>query len=134
MSIYESLGQSSDPAANTELSLTLAQKSLLHSLSFTFVADVNVANRFIYLVFTDGSDVELFRIPVYVLITASHTVCIVFGLGLDEGGVEATLIGSQYIPLPTNLVLEAGYKIKTVTTDLQATDDYGVMSVFGKKL
>lgn len=128
--MLESLGQSADPAANTELSLALAQRSNLMAGSFTIVTDSGVANRQIYIVFTDASDVELFRVAAPVVVTASITALITFGKGLITGGI----ITAQVVQIPNDLILESGYKITTVTTAMEAGDDYGIMSTFGKKV
>lgn len=126
----------SDPAANTEQDETIGatgDRFVYHikSIFIPLVTDANVANRFPAIQITDESDNVFMEIAVATAVTASTTMNVEAVRGLDfatDGN------GNEIVPLPEKLIVPGGYKIKTLTANLQATDNYGVMQVFGSKL
>lgn len=113
-----------DQAANTEVSDTVPAGKcwiLLHA-EVSLVTDANVANRTPIWVFTDGT-AEFMRVSTGIQQTATTTVFYALG---DFGSAQAGAVGSNFIAtgIPT-MILPAGYKITTVTTNRQVGDNYG---------
>ncbi len=112
-----------NPAAGAEVSETVptGARWLLHALSVRLVVDATVANREPMLTLDDGATVFA-RFPLAANITASQT------RDLTWAAVGAALTATQsntlVVPLPP-IPLLAGYRIRTVTANLQAADDYG---------
>lgn len=117
-----------DPVAGAEISETVpaGRMWILRALSAQFVADATVANRLPMLFFDDGG-------------------ANVFGQSGDSGAVTAGL-SIQYAwantfvriisnvtiaaQLPTELRLPAGFRIRTLTNNLQAGDNWGAPRMF----
>lgn len=112
-----------DPAANVEISETVptGARWKLRSFRFAFVADANVANRTIVLTIDDGAT-TLFETSSAVAVTANQTPVYNAAPGL-QFFTYGTL--AYHLPLPGELWLPAGARIKTVTTNRQVGDNYG---------
>lgn len=126
------LTASTDPAANTELSFTVPSNQLLEvwSLNFTLVTDANAATRRVVLTIDDGTTVW-HRTASQVTQAASLTQVYTFAVGApDRSAVAGTDV---YQALAGPLLLRPGYRIKTVTASIQATDNYGVMQIYGNR-
>lgn len=112
-----------DPAAGAEISETVPTGARWRLISITaqFVTDATVANRFPSIVVDDGTS-QLQRIAVPAAVAASTTAPIVAG----SAGFSGSVSGFNVLPLVGDpLVLMAGYRIRTITTALQAGDNYG---------
>ena len=121
---------SSDPAANTEHSVTVTTGQIweITSLNFSLVSDANVANRRVVVTFDDGTTVFA-KASAGAVQVASTTINYTFAVGSQS---QAALVGTDLqVALPSGLFLPGGYRIKTVTANLQATDNYGVMTIYG---
>ncbi len=112
-----------DPAVDIEIAVTLAAgfHYKVLSVAIPLVTDANAANRDVLIVFTRGSDV-LFSMSTNVAITASLTVALNYAVGVPL----ASDVGlNQTIPLPEDLWLTGADTITTITTNRQATDNFG---------
>lgn len=119
--------QSSNPAVNTELSLTVTTGQIyeLYAVSFSLVTDSNTANRAVTLIIDDGTN-TFARIRTAVTQAASLTYTYTFAVGLP---MVTTVTGTEVTcALPGPLPMAGGYRIRTSTANIQAGDDYGVMS------
>jgi len=112
-----------DPDAGAEISETVPTGALWRLLAFwaALVTDATVSNRQPELSFTDGTT-EFFRKPSRDTQAASLTYNYSFVvLGIDHP-IE---ILTQIAAIPHTMLLPAGYTIDTITTNLQAGDNWG---------
>jgi hypothetical protein len=112
-----------DPAANTEISETVptGARWRLLSMRFALVTDANAANREVAITFDNGTTVYFEAASganQAASLTRQYTAAVT-----NVRGAAATGTGIL-IPLP-DLVLLAGHRIATVTTNRQAGDNYG---------
>lgn len=112
-----------DPAAGAEFSESVPTGARWRLLSLTvqFVTDATVANRFPSVVVDDGTN-QLQRIAVSGAVAASTTAPITAG----AFGFSGSVSGFNVLPLVGDpLILMAGYRLRSLTTALQAGDNYG---------
>lgn len=112
-----------DPAAGVEISETVptGARWRLLSVSFALVTDATVATRIPAVVVDDGTNTYS-RTDGGVGQTASLTRIFTAA----GGGMFATNVGGQHhIPFSNRLLLLAGHRVRTVTSNLQAGDNYG---------
>lgn len=111
-----------DPAAGVEISETIATgtRARLRSFAYTLVASAVVANRTPVLTIDDGANI-LFEAGNNVAQTATQTVKYRAAVG-----VPLTTFGalSYLLPLPSDLELPAGSRIRTVTGAIDVGDNY----------
>ncbi len=114
-----------NPPANTEISESVPAGRVwsLSTIALTLVADATVANRDITVIIEDAAGNEIYRQTVVGSITASQTGKIF--ISKWGGSKPADAAPTFYLSLPNEIDIPAGYVIKTVTTGLQAGDDYG---------
>ena len=113
-----------DPAANTEITETVPTNARwkIRAIYFLLATDAAVVNRAVELRFDDGTD-PLYQISCIQVQTASLNWNYFAGLlGESRQGTIAT--ASINLKLP-DVVLFQGYRIRTLTGSLQATDNYG---------
>jgi hypothetical protein len=112
-----------DPAAGAEVNDTVPAGAAwrLRAALLTLVTSANVANRRPHLVFDDGTNVYL-RSVSGTDIPASTTATISFWAG---GTIVAPNNNVQVAPLPDAVLLFPGHRIRTITTALDAGDNYG---------
>lgn len=111
-----------DPAAGAELvafTVPAGQVWELQSLRFSLVADATVANRRVHLVFDDGTNI-LAKVPVLSAQAASLTWAYSFVREADNAAVQSLEVVTR---LP-RLVLPSGFRVRTVTENLQAGDNF----------
>lgn len=112
-----------DPAANTEISETVPTNARwrLYAVAATLVTDANVANREVALVLDDGATV-LARVPS----GFSHTASLTKLYSFFRGGLVQTVAQdlTRIMAIPW-VDLQGGSRLRTITTNLQATDNYG---------
>lgn len=119
----------SDPAVDTEISLTTLYDYKINLIRIPFVTDAGVADRTVTLKITaDGS--VIYEVPISAVITASTTAEILFGEGLPYTSVGDV----RMIPLPHGLKLPRGSVIETETALMEATDNFGAAVLFVDKL
>lgn len=111
-----------NPGAGSELAETVptGARWRLRAFEFEFRADATVANREVVLVFDDGATIYA-RHPGGVAQTASQNVRYTFGPQGDR--VAGAVVLAHAVPT-TDPTLLAGHRIRTVTSNLQAGDDY----------
>lgn len=119
---------STDPAANTEISTTVPanQLWLLLGARVSLVTDANVANRTVAFTIDDGTTVvQRYTSP------SVQAASLTYGYTYTAGGSNATVLGNEVVVgIGQNIMLAPGYRLKTVTTNIQATDNYGAMTFY----
>jgi hypothetical protein len=112
-----------NPAAGSELSETVPTGAcwLLHSLFCTFVTDATVTTRAPYLVYDDGASL-FYRSQTVTGVTASLSSGVSFHSSTGVNG-SGTLVTTGTIP--SSLLLYQASRIRTVTVNIQAGDNYG---------
>ena len=112
-----------DPAANTEISETVptGARWRVLAVSFQLVTDATAANREVSIVLDDGTN-TLFTSPA----AFNHTASLTRRYSAASMGVASvpTQATDRQIVIP-DLRLPAGARIRTATTAIQATDNYG---------
>jgi hypothetical protein len=121
-----------NPAAGAEILETVpaGEKWLIHSASVTFVADATVVNRKPHFVFRNdnGNQLEAFG---YANVAASETVLL---CGAKYGYVpDAEDAGAIPMVLPPDLWMLPAGTITTDTNNMQAGDNYGLMTLIVEK-
>lgn len=112
-----------DPAAGAEFSVTVptgARWRLVGTVA-TLVTDATVASRVVSLIVDDGAT-AVYRAAAQTAQTASLTVIYSFGAGLPSA---ATAGGVSVNPLPEQLDLASGYRIRSLTAAIVAGDNWG---------
>jgi hypothetical protein len=111
-----------DPIAGAEMSETVpaGARWLLKTFNVGFVASAAAANRATVLTIDDGANI-LTQCGTNVIVTAAQLAIYRFGQGLPFLTIGAL---HYNLPLPLGLLLGPGYRIRTITTNLQAGDDY----------
>lgn len=121
-----------DPAVNVEISQTVPTGARWRPIAIRveLATDATAANRVVHVFLDDptlGDAIVL--IPCARIQTASETVDYNFASGMPK---DTALIGASTrlnCPLPSDIILKAGFAIKTLTTARQATDDYGAPKI-----
>lgn len=110
------------PAAGADWTYTVpaGQSLVVETLQFSLVTGVTVANRTVQVIIDDGAN-ELWRWVSPTVQAASTTVEYVGAQSSVEYG--AVRNGVEAFELP-NLILGPGYRVRTVTVNIQATDQY----------
>lgn len=111
-----------NPAANVEISevVPVGTRWRLISWQATLVADANVATRTAELIIDDGTTVIVPAFP-NVNQTAGQTMTYTAGVFGSFGSVAGAF---NLIALPESLMLAAGFRIRTSTTNRQVGDDW----------
>lgn len=112
-----------DPAAGVEASQTVPSGVMwrVKGLFYQLVTDATVINRIGCVIIDDGTNV-LFNLPPAALSTASGTFHFSWGDGL--GNLFTAPFLAQ--PLPRDLIMLTGWRIRTATTNLQAGDNINI--------
>lgn len=112
-----------DPAANTEITETVptGTRWKLRGMHVQFVTDANVANRDIRFFVDDGAAT--------IIITGStvvQTASLTREYALAaHGQLGAFGTSKLFVPLPPDLILLEGWRIRTSTGSMQAGDNFG---------
>jgi len=112
-----------DPAAGSEVCETVPTNARWRVISFRFAltTSATVADRHVQLVVDDGAGPILWGDFSPSTQPASSTLT----YQASTGGVEHTdRAGVPRIALPDNLILPQGWRIRTVTSNLQSDDDF----------
>ena len=120
---YIRLVTGSDPAAGSEVSITVPTNAVwrLRSLRLRLDTDSTVANRRVALVVDDGSTVAFTKLsPAVQAESLTRYYNFNFGLGYEEGDFTADTISIGI----NDLIIPEGWRIRTITANLQAGDDY----------
>ncbi len=118
-----------DPAANVEISETVPAGKWWKLLGVvaTLVTDAGVANRSVVFTLDDGTT-EYWRSKAGGNQTASQTS--VYQLAVDQVDDISAPNVKQILNLQDLFVLGSGYRIKTITANRQATDNWGAPKLF----
>ena len=121
----------SDPAAGAEISVTVPAGEIWRVISAraTLVSDATVANRTASLTFDDGTSVY-FGSGTFAQ-TASQTG--VYNWGNSLGAEDTTVLLALTQTIPQGLLLTAGSRIRTVTTSIQAGDNWSAPVIYVEK-
>ena len=123
----EIIKASADPAVGGEIVYTADENMIVHSCVVTLVTSAVAANRQAQLLADDGNAANVFyRAGTQTAITASQTGTVsgVEGIPLQSFG------GLSLISLPSmGLRLRKGDRLRTLTSGLDAGDNYGVMTI-----
>lgn len=113
-----------NPAAGVEISETVPAgvRWRISAVRFTLLTDSTAANRTLFLVFDDGADPSFITMMTQAAQPASTSR--VYHFFLDMPAAEVVAGGNAYLPLPDELWLPAGFRMRTLTTSFQAGDDY----------
>lgn len=116
-----------DPAANTEISQTVPSNQFwqLIGARVSLVTDATVSNRTVQLTLDDGTTVwNLYPSP------STQAASLTYNYNFAVGAQNTTVLNNNVVvSLGSQLILPAGYRIRTLTNNLQATDNYGVMTL-----
>lgn len=126
------LTTSSDPAAGSELSISVPTGQLWVPIgcSFQLVTDATAVSRVVHIVFTGSGKVMAECIsPNAQTASLTRNYRAVIGNSLMASADDNDLM----IGLPADLILYAGMTITTQTTNLQAGDNFGTMTLFYKR-
>jgi hypothetical protein len=117
-----------DPAAGAEISCTVPAGKIWRvvSLRVALVTSSGVANRFPSITVDDGTTV-FYQIISPTAHTASLTWTYNFS-AVPSAASAGNTVG--LLPAPQGTLLGAGYRILSVTTAIQAGDNYGAPVVF----
>lgn len=123
-----------DPAAGAEALITVPAGEIWELLSVlvVLVASAAAANRQAQLIIDDGTNI-LWQSDSPSNQIANETRTYVAGSGLERQDVGVPTSTKQWA-LPTGLVLAGGYRIRTLTTAIDAGDNYGIPRAVVKKL
>lgn len=112
-----------DPAAGAEISVTVPAGAhwQLAALRFALVASAAVANRRVHVVIDDGATTIIETVSQDV-----QTAGLTRNYNVDAWGFAPPTQDLEiFVPLPLPIELDAGYRIRTVTTALDVADNYG---------
>lgn len=111
-----------DPAAGQEISETVPNgvRWEIISLRFQFVTDAAVANRVVRLIADNG-------VSIFWLISANYTQTAGIGNNYSwvPGFITANNLSDTVTAIPLKIILAAGYRLRTATTNIQAGDNHG---------
>lgn len=102
----------------------------LIAVRLKLVTSGSVANRSVQLAIDAGGAPDLAASAWDALIAASTTIKIYFSLGFSKPWNDQG--GNAYAPLPRGLQLYAGWRLKTLTTNLQAGDQFSEIALIVK--
>lgn len=112
-----------DPAAGVEVSETVPTGARWRVIAFnaTLTADATVANRTPAITIDDGTSI-VWQAGYNGSIAASGGAAVAWGHGAGAFGSTGN---GAISPLPTDMILAAGYRVRTSTSGLQAGDNWG---------
>lgn len=109
----------SDPAP-----FTAVANSILETVDLTLTTSAAVANRQVTLIIDDGVNV-VYRLNASAVQTATQTVEYTFAAGMQESAIRNGVLAHG---LPT-MMIGGGWRVRIVTTGLQAGDQWSAMTV-----
>lgn len=119
---------SADPAAGAEITATVPAGQVWHLLGarVSLVTDATVSTRTLAVTVDDGTTVfNRFTSP------STQAASLTYGYTLSSGASNATVLNNEVVVgCGQNLLLAGGYRVKTVTNNLQAGDNLGAMTLY----
>lgn len=122
-----------DPAANVEIAETVPADKfwIVQAFRVVYACDGTAATRTGHLLFDDGATViAAMVIGTSMIATGTYTMTAAVGAPSNQNGASAQ--NYSITPLP-DIVLPAGYRIQTLTTNRQAGDNYGAPAIMVKE-
>jgi len=120
-----------DPAAGSEIAETVPTNARwrLRSIRFRLVTDPTVVDRYVRMVVDDGANI-LFEtiLPPAQAESLTRTYVFISGWPLSETAFDG--VGTIRIPLLPDLIMFQGWRIRTITSNLQTGDDFGAPWLF----
>lgn len=112
-----------DPAVNTEIIETVPTGARWRfiALRAPLVTDATVANRNAMLVFDDGANIYAGTVGQFNQGASLSFTYHFSGIGFQGAQSSITVV----VGAPTNIILPAGHRIRTLTGNLQLTDNWG---------
>lgn len=117
------------PAAGAESITTVPAGKYWRVASFyaALTTDATVATRHPTIVIDDGTNVVLRLLATSVGIAASLTVAFTaVASGAGGASITGTVLGSVALPDPSVLILAPGWRIRTLTANIAAGDQWGI--------
>lgn len=113
-----------DPAAGTQILETVPTNARwkLKTLRILLTTNGTVANRRLIVIIDDGA-IEIWRVRTPVDQTASTARNYLYSMGRQKD--TAFVTDEIHLPLPDDLVLFQGWRVRTITDNMQAGDNYG---------
>lgn len=120
---------SANPAAGVELSHTVpaGQYWKVRAIRFTLVAAAAAASRFVHLQFKDASGNIIYDCVSNTAQIISETKT--YACFPNNAGGNPTDGGIIYLPIPSEIILTDDFTINTLTTALNAGDNFGTMVI-----
>jgi hypothetical protein len=119
---------SSDPAAGAEISVTVPARTIykLVGARVALVTDATVSNRTVQLTVDDGTTVfNLFPSP------STQAASLTYNYNFTAGANNATVLNNNVVVgIGQDLLLPSTYRIRTLTNNIQAGDNFGIMTLF----
>jgi len=117
-----------NPGAGVDFSIAVPAQRRYRPISLTakLVTSATVANRFVHATVQDGGGDIFSNATQATAQTATQTVTYTFGPGLTSQIIND---GVAVITLPSNLTLLAGWTIQSLTTGIQAGDQWSLISL-----
>lgn len=115
------------PGAGAEFVYTVAasRRQRIQALIFTLVTAVAVAVRGVRVVVDDSVNV-IAQVPANITQAASLTQ--LYNVGAYPTN-PAAIAGEEFVPLPPGLVLQSGFRIRSLTNNIQPADQYSALFV-----
>lgn len=127
--------QSADPAAGVEASYIADEDEIVHAVEASLVTSATVAARITSIAVDDpATGIEYMRFGTPGSQAASLTriySAAAYGTAIDNAGNTSTI----NLPIPQGgIPLKKGHRLRTVTVNIQAGDNYGPMAVLAERL
>jgi hypothetical protein len=113
------------PGAGADIAETVGfrRRWRLRSFKARFVTSAAVANRFPHLILDDGANTFV-NVPPQAAQAATATVDYVWAPGLPQ---PVLIDGVAMGPLPTEWPMASGWRVRTLTTNIQGADQWSVV-------
>ena len=121
-----------DPAAGAEINITVPGRAAweIMAVTFTLVTSSDVAIRTVSVSFDDGQHVF-----VRVAMPTTQSASLTWTYSLFAGGDrQSILFGLLRQALPADLVMLPGWRITTLTSNLQAADNFGAPVLYIREI
>lgn len=116
-----------DPAAGSELTITATNNEVwkIYAVRFVLTTSAIVANRRVNLILDDGGANAAFKISANTDQVASQTRGYTWAQGL-----VSQQLNEMHNPLPNDVIMGLGWRLRTACDSLQGTDDFGAPVIY----
>ncbi len=120
-----------NPAAGADITFVQQTNTRAFFMSFTAILTTGaaVANRQVHIVLDDGAN-QIYNHPALAVQVASTAVRYVFAAGV---AALTTTDGVQVVPIPPRYFLRSLHRIRTLTTALQAADQWSAAQLLNEE-